>query len=122
MVKVNRLSKQYLNYNELTVFVPNNEAFRKYRGEILEDLALYHMTFEMKSLQALNSTTNSLNTVNEEFPPLWITRKGGNIFVNNAQIVQRQSNYLSRIGYDKLGKQQVSFVQILVLKILIYNT
>lgn len=110
LVQINRLAKQYLNYNEITVFVPTNEAFRKYRGEILEGLVLYHMTFEMKSLQALNSTTaNSLIPVIEEFPPIWITRTAGKIFINNAQIIQRQSNYLARIRYDELGKQQVTY-------------
>lgn len=107
IVQMSRLAKQYLNYNEVTVFVPDNEAFRNYQGEILEDMALYHITFEMKSLQALNTTTNRLTLVLEEFPPLWITRSRGEIYVNNAKVIQGQSNYLSRIRHQEFGKQQV---------------
>lgn len=101
------MAKQYLSYNELTVFVPDNKAFRTYKGEILEDMALYHMTFQMKSLEDLNSTTNYLTPVVDEFPPLWITRSQGDIYVNNAKIIRRQSNDLSRIRYEEVGKQQV---------------
>lgn len=107
IVDMNKLAKQYLNYNELTAFVPTNEAFRKYRGEILKDLALYHITFKIKPIETLNTTTNSLTPVIEEYPPLWITRVGGEIYVNNAKIIQQQWNYLLRIRYDELGKEQV---------------
>lgn len=107
LVKSNRLAQQYLNYNELTVFVPDNEAFRKYKGEIIEDMVLYHMTFEMKSLQNLNTTTNSLTTVHQAYPPLWISRSRGEIYVNNAKIIQSQSNLSSRIKHEEFGKQQV---------------
>lgn len=110
IVQISKLAKQYLNYSELTAFVPNNEAFRKYPGEILENLALYHITFEMNSLEALNTTTNSLTPVVEEFPPLWITRAGGDIFVNNAKIIRQQSNYLLRIHHDELRKEQVILI------------
>lgn len=109
-MQLSRLAKQYLGYNELTVFVPDNEAFRKFRGELTNDMALYHMTFEMKSLQTLNTSTNSVTPALKEFPPIWITRTQGDIYVNNAKLIKRQSNYLSRIRNEDFGKQQVNIL------------
>ncbi|XP_074030128.1 fasciclin-1 isoform X1 [Leptinotarsa decemlineata] len=106
LIRNNRVAKLNLHYEQLTVFVPVNEAFRNLDEDINSDVAFYHMSFEIKTLAILNRT-NSIETVVLENPPLWVTRAGNEIYVNNAKIILENSNYIARSRDGNMGKQQV---------------
>ncbi|CAG9834633.1 unnamed protein product [Diabrotica balteata] len=106
LIHTNRAAKLNLHYEQLTVFVPENWAFRHSEVEYNSDLAFYHMSFEIKSLEMLNRT-NSLSTVILENPPLWITHINGELYINNAKVLKNKSDYLARSRNGDMGKQQI---------------
>lgn len=106
MVWSNRGAKLNLHYEPITVFVPQNEAFDQYEGDTDSDLAFYHMSFEVKTLELLE-TTNVLYSAKLNNPPLWITKVNDDIYVNSAKILQDRSNYVSRSFSGHMGHQQV---------------
>ncbi|CAG9815140.1 unnamed protein product [Phaedon cochleariae] len=106
LVRSNRVARLNLHFEQLTVFVPENRAFRDLQGDLNSNLAFYHMSFDVYPLDSLGKK-NSLSSVNLENPPLWITRVDEDVYVNNAKILQDKSNYVSRSRDGYMGKQQV---------------
>lgn len=105
MIKPNRIAVLNLLYSSVTIFVPDNGAIHDFSGEFTNELVLYHFGIEPRTLKLL-ATNNSLETVNVENPPLWITVAGGYYYVNNAKIIDYRSNYVSKSKGD-LSKNQV---------------
>lgn len=93
LLEINRSSKLNLQYGELTVFAPTNEAFEWYSGGQLSDVINYHMVWYAKETKDLEE--GFLTTVAEENPPVWITKLEDEIYVNNARIIPELSDYLS---------------------------
>lgn len=86
--------------------------YLKFNGSIFSakyrsDLIFYHMSYEYKTLDLLNKT-NSLSSVILENPPLWISRRDRDIFINNAKIIPEKSNYITRSRTGDSGKEQVN--------------
>ncbi|KAF5275937.1 hypothetical protein FQA39_LY00733 [Lamprigera yunnana] len=109
MVKNNPEAKFTLEYKSVTVFAPINAAFQKFTKPIDESqfyLTLYHMGSLAKTTDQLASISH-INTELEGHPPLWITVRVGtyhnDIFINNARIVENQSNIKGKYN----GKEQV---------------
>ncbi|KAF5296314.1 hypothetical protein FQA39_LY12531 [Lamprigera yunnana] len=96
LLEANRPAKLNLQYGEMTVFAPTNEAFEWYSGGLLNDLVNYHMVWYAK--QTKNLENGFLITVLDENPPLWVTKTDDEIYINNARIVQDLSDYASEIN------------------------
>ncbi|CAH1165815.1 unnamed protein product [Phyllotreta striolata] len=99
-----------LHYEQLTVFVPENSAFPT-GASYAPHLIFYHTCYGYKPLGVLN-TTQRLRTARPGNPPLWVTRRGEDIYINNARIIQDKSNYVSRTigGHGGVVKRQVLHV------------
>ncbi|KAB0791610.1 hypothetical protein PPYR_03410 [Photinus pyralis] len=93
LIESNRSSKLNLQYGELTVFAPTNEAFEWYSGRQLNDVINYHMVWYAKETKDLED--GFLTTVAEENPPVWITKLEDETYVNNARIIPDLSDYRS---------------------------
>lgn len=107
LLESNRPAKLNLQYGEMTVFVPTNEAFEWFSGGNLNDIINYHMAWYAKQTKDLK--TGHLTTVLEENPPLWVTKLEDDIFINNARIIPEISDYTSEIN-NKPKKPQVLHV------------
>lgn len=100
------MAKLNLHREQLTLFVPENRAFARFEGELKSDIVFYHMSFELKTLYELNYT-NVMTTVVLENPPLWLTRVNGDIYVNNAKVLQDESELMGKTRPGDMGKMQV---------------
>lgn len=109
LIKTNREAKVNLIYADLTVFIPENEAFNKHNDLFHSSLAFYHMAFEMYKLNKLWNM-KSIQTVNPENPPLWITQWDDGIYINNAKILTQKSDIIGRSKKDP-PKNQVNFIK-----------
>ncbi|XP_045466208.1 fasciclin-1-like [Harmonia axyridis] len=95
LLQNNSLAKRAILYWNTTVFVPTNEAFEKYKGAFYNDIIYYHMSSELKSLRMIFES-NDIQTLADGYPPLWVSRIEGEIYINNAKIDAEQSDYFSR--------------------------
>lgn len=98
------LSRSSLNYREVTVFAPVNEAFRRFGGDLNQNLTSYHVAYNAYRLRDLNTY---LEPIQKGLPPLWVTKLNGDIYVNNAMILLSRSDYHANNRQDNLGKPQV---------------
>lgn len=106
LVQSSRLAKINLFYREVTVFAPTNEAIDNYAGKLNNETLLFHMVYGVKHLHEL--TYGSMKSVQEEYPPLWVTKRDDNTYVNNALVIKEKSNHFSKNRLDDNGKNQVS--------------
>lgn len=72
LLEANKGAKLDLQYGEITVFAPINEAFEGFNGEI-DDLVYYHLVWYSKVIEELDSHA-FVTSVLDENPPLWITK------------------------------------------------
>lgn len=106
----NPIANTTLQYRQVTLFAPTNQAFQKYLMNVDESIVLYHMTNLAQTLDQLGS---SISSELEGNPPLWVTRQrlpGSNreeIFINNAKVIRERSNYQEN---NHQGKKQVLHV------------
>ncbi|KAL4707897.1 hypothetical protein ACJJTC_013688 [Scirpophaga incertulas] len=107
LLERNAVANTSLQYRQLTMFAPTNEAFQRYNGEMDDSLVLYHIS------NLATTLTNLDYAVSSEFdgnPPLWVTRRRDtmhdDIYVNNAKV------YVSRSyqAVNRNGKRQVLHV------------
>lgn len=101
-------AKINLFYRSVTVLAPNNAAMQKFQGN-MDKTILYHLIHDSKSLEDI-SRRLSLTSVLSDAPPLWITKRQDDIYVNNAKIIGSSSDFLSRNGVDDTGKNQALHV------------
>lgn len=106
LIQTSRLAKINLFYREITLFAPTNEALDQYNGNIDNETLLYHFIYYAKTLEELKY--GKVNTILEEYPPLWITKRNDKIYVNNALILKEKSNFFSKNRLDDTAKKQVS--------------
>ncbi|KAK9886457.1 hypothetical protein WA026_016740 [Henosepilachna vigintioctopunctata] len=95
LVQNSSLARRAILYWNTTVFAPKNEVFEKFNGYFGSDLVYYHITNEEKSLTKIFESSY-LHTLADTFPPLWVSKIDGNIYINNAKIIMEESNYFSR--------------------------
>jgi len=87
------IHKYYMN-GFVTVFAPSNAALKEYQGEKNKAFILNHIAsaFPRPSLQTVNaavgnkSSEQRLTSLLQGHPPLWIRKKNGNMYVNNAKV------------------------------------
>lgn len=88
----NEIANATLSFRSCTVFAPLNSAFQKFSGPTDNNLVLYHMT---NSAQTLTQIGGSVSSELEGNPPLWVTKtESGDVFINNAKVVQQRSNFV----------------------------
>ncbi|CAH2071332.1 unnamed protein product, partial [Iphiclides podalirius] len=91
-----------LQYRQMTMFAPTNEAFQRYNGEMDDNLVLYHISNLATTLSNLDNTISSELDGN---PPLWVTRRRDtmhdDVYVNNAKVYITRS-YQAVNGNGKL--------------------
>lgn len=114
------LSRSSLNYREVTVFAPVNEAFNKFSGRLGQNLTSYHVAYNAYRVQDLNDTY--LEPIQKGLPPLWVRKYNGDSYINNALILPTRSNYYANHRLDILGKPQVLHVIDEVLDPIMSNT
>ncbi|XP_055381889.1 fasciclin-1-like [Condylostylus longicornis] len=89
----------------ITVFVPTNKAFQNYGGSNVE--VLYHMSTTPYEKDQLPKPPTPVVSDMGGNPPLHITRnREGDIFVNNARLIQGRSVVM----HNDIGKKQVMHV------------
>ncbi|XP_052749257.1 fasciclin-1 [Galleria mellonella] len=107
LLERNAVANTSLQYRQLTMFAPTNEAFQRYNGEMDDSLVLYHIS------NLATTLTNLDYAISSEFdgnPPLWVTRRKDHmhddIYINNAKV------YVSRSfqSTNRNGKRQVLHV------------
>ncbi|KAI4459743.1 periostin-related [Holotrichia oblita] len=101
MLERNEIANFSLYKKQVTIFAPTNEAFQKNQKPIDNDnLVLYHMINLAKTVTELSSQYNYVTSELDGNPPLWITLRRGTYhddhYINNARILQNQSNYKAR--------------------------
>ncbi|XP_028175728.1 fasciclin-1 [Ostrinia nubilalis] len=107
LLERNAVANTSLQYRQLTMFAPTNEAFQRYNGEMDDSLVLYHISNLATTLSNLDYAISSEFDGN---PPLWVTRRRDtmhdDIYVNNAKV------YVSRSyqAMNRNGKRQVLHV------------
>ncbi|XP_041447642.1 fasciclin-1 isoform X4 [Drosophila obscura] len=100
-VEQNPIANATLTLRSCTLFVPTNEAFQRYKGNIH---VLYHITTAAFSKEQLPKTVSSDMDGN---PPLYITKnRNGDIYVNNARIIPSLSVEMT----NREGKRQVMHI------------
>lgn len=95
MVASNRVSSLNLLYSGVTVFVPTNQAIHSYDGFFSDELVQYHMGTQPYTLKDLN-LNHSLHSAHESNPPLWVSVTPDGYYINNAKILEKQSNYVAK--------------------------
>ncbi|XP_068630999.1 fasciclin-1 [Battus philenor] len=87
LVERNMVANVSLQYRQMTMFAPTNEAFQRYNGEMDDNLVLYHISNLATTLSNLDYSISSELDGN---PPLWVTRRRDtmhdDIYVNNAKV------------------------------------
>lgn len=82
-----------LEFDNVTVFAPDDHSFDLYHGDVYPELAYYHACLKKRTFRSLR-TTDTLRSSYLGNPPLWITKVGPDIYVNNAKVVQNRSSYV----------------------------
>ncbi|KAL0832786.1 hypothetical protein ABMA28_000951 [Loxostege sticticalis] len=107
LLERNVVANTSLQYRQLTMFAPTNEAFQRYNGEMDDSLVLYHISNLATTLSNLDYAISSEFDGN---PPLWVTRRRDtmhdDIYVNNAKVYVSRSYQAS----NRNGKRQVLHV------------
>ncbi|XP_014367289.1 fasciclin-1 isoform X2 [Papilio machaon] len=102
LVNRNMVANMSLQYRQMTMFAPTNEAFQRYNDEMDDNLVLYHISNLATTLTNLDYAISSELDGN---PPLWITRRRDtmhdDIYVNNAKVYITRS-YQAVNGKGKL--------------------
>ncbi|XP_053603497.1 fasciclin-1 isoform X2 [Plodia interpunctella] len=107
LLERNAVANTSLQYRQMTMFAPTNEAFQRYNGDMDDSLVLYHISNLATTLSNLDYAISSEFDGN---PPLWVTRRRDHmhddIYVNNAKV------YISRSyqAFNGNGKRQVLHV------------
>ncbi|SPP82843.1 blast:Fasciclin-1 [Drosophila guanche] len=100
-VEQNPIANATLTLRSCTIFVPTNEAFQRYKGNIH---VLYHISTSAFSKEQLPKSVSSDMDGN---PPLYITKnRNGDIYVNNARIIPSLSVEMT----NREGKRQVMHI------------
>ncbi|XP_034661754.1 fasciclin-1 isoform X14 [Drosophila subobscura] len=100
-VEQNPIANATLTLRSCTIFVPTNEAFQRYKGNIH---VLYHISTSAFSKEQLPKSVSSDMGGN---PPLYITKnRNGDIYVNNARIIPSLSVEMT----NREGKRQVMHI------------
>lgn len=107
-VYMSALSRSSLNYREVTVFAPTNEAFDKFPGILGQNLTCYHIAYNAYRMRDLNETY--LEPIQRGLPPIWVRKYNGDTYVNNAKIIRNRSDYFANHRLTILGKPQVLHV------------
>ena len=89
----------------VTILIPTNKAMSEYRGGLNEDLALNHLVNSALMSDALPSSPPRLDSLVTGSPPVWITRRSGWLYFNQARAVERDI-VLQSDGHDT----QVAYV------------
>nr|XP_022903130.1 fasciclin-1-like [Onthophagus taurus] len=105
LLELTALSKNSLYYSEVTVFAATNEAFNKFPGKVNTNLTNYHMVYSVYKLNEL--IDGNLESINADFPPLWVKKRDNEIYVNNAMILTEKSNYFAKNMPSRYGKDQI---------------
>lgn len=99
----------YANYtiftDNLTMFVPSNDAFLKYKGDLTSQLLYSHISFKVRTLKSLQDNTRVYTSGGCPF--LVITRNSEGIFVNNAKIITGESDFITTIKHNGIQQTQV---------------
>lgn len=90
----------------VTVFVPDDEAFSKCDGKLSHQILYSHVVFEAKTLNSLQDGERLLTS--RRSPPLWVTKNSGGVFVNNARILTEESDYVVKTKRNGIEQIQVS--------------
>ena len=102
------MAKNSLFYSTVTVFAPEDDAFDAFNGKLTTQLTDYHVTYEVVTFSNFTYNAKKLETIQESYPPLWVKKNHEDeLYVNNALVVQRSSNYISKSKFDGFGKTQV---------------
>lgn len=103
LVERNPLANISLQYKQVTIFAPTNEAFQFYTAkgdDDMNDLVLYHMTNLAKTVDQLGLSSTSLTSELTGNPPLWVTHRRGtyhdDVYINNARLLFSQSNLIGK--------------------------
>lgn len=116
LLQNNSLVRRAILYWNTTVFAPTNEAFASYKGFIYNDLVYYHVSNELKSLKMIFNS-NNIQTLADDYPPLWVSRIDGDIYINNAKIVTEHSDYFSRASGGFYNHNQVCLLSKILINI-----
>ncbi|XP_072940120.1 fasciclin-1 isoform X2 [Epargyreus clarus] len=107
LLQSNMVANMSLQYRQVTLFAPTNQAFQTFHGKKDDSLVLYHISNLATSLTNLDYAISSELEGN---PPLWITRRRDamhdDIYVNNAKVLIARSYQAS----NRNGKLQVLHV------------
>ncbi|XP_037975018.2 fasciclin-1 isoform X2 [Plutella xylostella] len=100
LLERNAVANTSLQYRQLTLFAPTNQAFQRYAGEMDDSLVLYHIANLATTLSNLDYAISSDLDGN---PPLWVTRRSeamhDDIYVNNAKVdISRSFQSVNRNG------------------------
>lgn len=102
----------------VTVFVPTNIAFTKYKRVLDEKILLNHIVYWTLPLDELDSRTRIVTQ--ENYPTLWITRGRDFVYVNNAKIDLDRSNYVISIEHGTERTVQVIMISLFVVMVLMF--
>lgn len=92
----------------LTVFVPNNDAFLKFSGALDDQLLYSHIHFGVKTLRSLEDGERLRTSWGS--PPLWVTKNSDGVFVNNAKVLKKQSDHVVKNRHNGIEQIQVSIL------------
>ncbi|CAH2105723.1 unnamed protein product [Euphydryas editha] len=100
LLERNVVANMSLQYRQMTLFAPTNQAFQRYNGEMDDSLVLFHISNLATTLTNLD---NSISSELDGNPPLWITRRRDamhdDIYVNNAKVdISRSYQAVNRNG------------------------
>ncbi|XP_041970418.1 fasciclin-1 isoform X6 [Aricia agestis] len=107
LLERNVVANMSLQYRQMTLFAPTNQAFQGYKQELDDSLVLYHISNLATTLKNLDYSISSELDGN---PPLWVTRRRDtmhdDIYVNNAKVLISRSYQAT----NRNGKLQVLHV------------
>ncbi|CAH2247285.1 jg15463 [Pararge aegeria aegeria] len=107
LLERNAVANTSLQYRQMTLFAPTNQAFQRYNGEMDDSLVLFHISNLATTLTNLDYSISSELDGN---PPLWVTRRRDtmhdDIYVNNAKVDISRSYQAT----NRNGKMQVLHV------------
>lgn len=93
-----------ISTSRLTIFVPTNDAFEEFDGTVDLNVILYHVSYEVLDLVSLRKRSYLKTARNHD--RLWVNVKNDTIFVNNARILEEESDYAA---VTWTGQYQVYF-------------
>ncbi|XP_049869900.1 fasciclin-1 isoform X2 [Pectinophora gossypiella] len=107
LLERNQIANSTLQFRQMTLFAPTNQAFQRYNGDMDDSLVLYHISNLAITLTNLDYAISSELDGN---PPLWVTRRRDamhdDIYINNAKVDVSRSYQAA----NRNGKRQVLHV------------